>query len=165
MDLGPQEMESIREFFDEEIRGRDANTVVLVYKMLFRDIASQSLKIFLINKITKFKGNDFEFFHRMVGLAVKPTSKKQHLEFIFDIFSDFDYEMTILQFEEVCSLLNIEASTHQTLEKEEFIDILMHERGKYDILADAKCMFIATMGVKCEGTHIEQLTAVLTYLK
>ena len=76
MDLGPQEMESIREFFDEEIRGRDANTVVLVYKMLFRDIASQSLKIFLINKITKFKGNDFEFFHRMVGLAVKPTSKK-----------------------------------------------------------------------------------------
>ena len=96
MDLGVQEMESIREFFDEEIRGRDANTVVLVYKMLFRDISSQSLKIFLINKITKYKGNDFEFFHRLVGLAVKPTSTTQHLEFIFDIFSDFDVEMTIL---------------------------------------------------------------------
>ena len=96
MDLGLHEMESIREFFDEEIRGRDANTVVLVYKMLFRDIESSALKIFLLNKITKFKGNDFEFFHRLVGLAVKPTSKKHHLEFIFDIFGDFDVEMTIL---------------------------------------------------------------------
>ena len=71
MDLDQQEMESIREFFDEEIRGRDANTVVKVYRLLFQDISSGPLRIFLINKITKFKGNDFEFFHKMVGQAVK----------------------------------------------------------------------------------------------
>ena len=72
----PGEMTREERDSQTEIRGRDANTVVLVYKMLFRDISSQSLKIFLINKITKYKGNDFEFFHRLVGLAVKPTSKK-----------------------------------------------------------------------------------------
>lgn len=77
MDLSPQEMESIREYFDEEIRGRDALTVVLAYKMLFRDISSQTLKIFLINQITKHKGNDFEFFHRLACMAVKATSPRQ----------------------------------------------------------------------------------------
>lgn len=105
MDLSPREMESIRDFFDEEIRGRDATTVLTVYKMLLRDISFQTLKIFLIDKITKFKGNDFQFFHRLACMAVKPTTRRQQLEFIFDLFSDFDYEMTVTQFDELCRVL------------------------------------------------------------
>lgn len=95
MDLSPKEMDCIRDFFDEEIRGRDAATVLEVYRMLLRDITFQSLKIFLIDKITKFKGNDFQFFHRLASMAVKPTTRRQQLEFIFDLFSDFDVEMTV----------------------------------------------------------------------
>lgn len=73
--------------------------------------------------------------------------------------------MTILQFEEFCNLLNMEVSTHYSLEKEEFVDLLVSEKGKFEMLAEAKYMFIATMGIKSEGTHIEQLMAILTLLQ
>lgn len=158
-------MESIREFFDEEIRGRDASTVVLVYKMLFRDISSQSLKISLINKITKFKGNDFEFFHRLACMAVKATTQRQQLEFVFDLFSDFDVEMSILQFDELCKMLQLDQVTKYNLDKDEFVDVFVEENHNFNILQEAKYMFIATMSIKSEGTHLEQQLAILTFLE
>lgn len=153
MDLSPQEMESIREFFDEEIRGRDALAVVLTYKMLFRDISSQSLKMYLISQITKYKGNDFAFFHRLACVAVKATSPRQQLEFIFDLFSDFDVEMSVMQFDELCKMLHYDETTKYSLDKEEFVEIFERENYKFDILREAKYMFIATMSIKNEGTH------------
>ena len=77
------------------------------------------------------------------------------LEFIFDIFCDFDYEMTILQFEEFCKLLNTDVLTTQTLEKDEFVELLLNEKGNFDILKQAKYLFIATMGIKSDGSHYE----------
>lgn len=57
--LGSDEMENVREFFDEEIRGKDAEYVLRIYNMLLRDVLHSDLKRCLVDKITKFKGNDF----------------------------------------------------------------------------------------------------------
>lgn len=65
------------------------------------------MKQILISKITKFKGNDFEFFHRLACIAVKDTTKEQQLEFLFDLFADFKEEITILQFEEFRKVFKI----------------------------------------------------------
>ena len=60
--LLPDEMELVREFFDEEIRGRDAQEVLKIYQILLKDIGNRKLRAILIEKISKFKGNDFAFF-------------------------------------------------------------------------------------------------------
>ena len=63
MGLTADEMETVRAFFDEEIRGQDASQVLMVYRRLLSDISNKELYTIIIDRITKSKGNDFEFFH------------------------------------------------------------------------------------------------------
>ena len=56
-------MESVKEFFDEEIRGRDAEEVLVIYTKLLKEIQNNELRHILIDRITRDKGNSFEFFH------------------------------------------------------------------------------------------------------
>jgi len=56
-------MESVKEFFDEEIRGRDAESVLRIYQKLLKDIKNNELKHIFIDRITRERGNSFEFFH------------------------------------------------------------------------------------------------------
>jgi hypothetical protein len=54
--------------------------------------------------------------------------------------------------------------TKYSLDKEEFVDMLADENYEFGMLEEAKYMFIATMGIKSEGTHLEQQMAILTFL-
>ena len=47
----------------------------------------------MLFKITKYKANDFLFFQKLVGHTVGKTTLEQKLEFLFDLFSDFNPEM------------------------------------------------------------------------
>ena len=166
MGLRDDEMEYIREFFDEEIRGRDALTVLGIYKLLFRDIKDQDMKQILIGKITKFKGNNFEFFHKLACIAVKDTTKEQQLEFLFDLFADFKEEITILQFEEFRKVFKIQIlnKLSEEIDMKEFVQVLSLVDFKYDVLKEAKYLFISMMGLVCDGSHEEQMKSILTYL-
>jgi hypothetical protein len=62
MGIREEEMNLVNKFFDEEIRGKDASIVLEIYKELFRDIVDENFKQILIEKITRFKANDFEYF-------------------------------------------------------------------------------------------------------
>ena len=74
MGLTPDEMETVRAFFDEEIRGQDASQVLRVYQRLLSNISNKELYTIIIDRITKSKGNDFEFFHVLVSQIVKNTT-------------------------------------------------------------------------------------------
>ena len=63
MGIQEGEMNLVKKFFDEEIRGKDASIVLEIYKEFFRDIADENFKQILIEKITRFKANDFEYFY------------------------------------------------------------------------------------------------------
>ena len=56
-------MNLVKKFFDEEIRGKDASIVLEINKEFFRDIVDENFKQILIEKITRFKANDFEYFY------------------------------------------------------------------------------------------------------
>ena len=64
--LTSKEMESVKEFFDEEIRGHDGESVLRIYQQLLKDVQNRELKHILIDRITKERGNSFEFFHEFV---------------------------------------------------------------------------------------------------
>lgn len=42
--------------------------------------------------------------------------------------------------------------------------MLLDENYEFGLLEETKYMFIATMGIKSEGTHFEQQMAILTFL-
>jgi hypothetical protein len=63
MGIQEGEMNLVKKFFDEEIRGKDASIVLEIYKEFFRDIVDENFKQILIEKITRFKANDFEYFY------------------------------------------------------------------------------------------------------
>jgi len=62
MGIREEEMNLVNKFFDEEIRGKDASIVLEIYKEFFRDIVDENFKQILIEKVTRFKANDFEYF-------------------------------------------------------------------------------------------------------
>ena len=65
-----EDIEHIREFFVEEILGQSADQVIRIYQKLFQDIKFPDIKNFLLDKITQFKANDFDFFSKIVGFAI-----------------------------------------------------------------------------------------------
>ena len=87
------EVESLRDFFQEEIIGQSTEHILRIYQKLFKDIEYPELQNVLLFKITKFKANDFLFFQKLVGHTVAKTTLEQKLEYLFDIFSDFSGEM------------------------------------------------------------------------
>lgn len=74
MGIQEEEMNLVNKFFDEEIRGKDASIVLEIYKEFFRDIVDENFKQILIEKITRFKANDFEYFFQLVSICVKKTT-------------------------------------------------------------------------------------------
>ena len=60
--LSKDEVDIVREFFDQEIRGNDAMHVLKIYKMLIKGVLDEELHQILISAITKHKGNNFDFF-------------------------------------------------------------------------------------------------------
>ena len=44
MGIQEGEMNLVKKFFDEEIRGKDASNVLEIYKELFRDILDENFK-------------------------------------------------------------------------------------------------------------------------
>lgn len=52
MDLKPEEMESIKDFFDEEIRGQQSANVIKVYKKLLQGMNNKLFFDCLILKIS-----------------------------------------------------------------------------------------------------------------
>lgn len=56
--------------------------------------------------------------------------------------------MSVMQFDELCKMLQFDEMTKYSLDKEEFVELLEQEDYKYDILEEAKYMFIATMSIK-----------------
>lgn len=63
MGLSKSEMETVGQFYDEEIRGQDAAIVLKAYQSLLKDMTNKTLYGIMISRITTSKGNDFEFFH------------------------------------------------------------------------------------------------------
>ena len=74
--LKPEEIDIVREFFDQEIRGNDAGQVMKTYSMLIKGIKDEELHQILIQAITKHKGNNFDFFLEFVACSVKDKLKK-----------------------------------------------------------------------------------------
>lgn len=70
------EVDMVREFFDQEIRGNDVQQVMKIYKMLTRGIKDENLGQILTTAITKHKGNNFDFFLEFVACSVKTNIKK-----------------------------------------------------------------------------------------
>ena len=56
------EVESLREFFQEEIIGQSTEHILKIYQKLFKRIEFPEFQNLLLFKITKFKANDFLFF-------------------------------------------------------------------------------------------------------
>jgi hypothetical protein len=83
------DIENIREFFLEEIIGQSNEHILNIYSKLFENIVNLEVKNFLMFKITKFKANDFDFFQKLVGYTISETTKKQKLEFFFELVNDF----------------------------------------------------------------------------
>ena len=86
-----EESENLAEFFDEEIRGKDPKPVLEVYMKLLGEIKNKSLLLVYIDALTRFNGNDFEFFNTLVSYSVKHKkySTDQKMSLIFDVFSGF----------------------------------------------------------------------------
>lgn len=104
MGLSKSEMETVSQFYDDEIRGQDAAIVLRTYKRLLKDMSNQQLYSIMISRITSSKGNDFEFFHQLISQTVKNSKGDQRLEFIFDIFSNFQEEMKSEDIQRFCEI-------------------------------------------------------------
>ena len=91
--LGLTEIDNCNEFFEEEILGQSSEQVLRVYEKLLKNIKYTELRNLLIHKITQFKANNLEFFQCLVSNIVTKTTFEKKLEFLFDIFSNFQEEM------------------------------------------------------------------------
>ena len=108
MGLMPDEMDNVQEFFDEEIRGRDAAHVLGIYQRLLSQIENEQVRQTLISKISKHKGNDFDFFQRLACVCIKKTALEPRLNFLFDLFADGASVITPLQFDDFCTTFTLE---------------------------------------------------------
>lgn len=85
--------DNIREYFVDEILGQSSDYVLRVYQKLFQDIKHQEVRNFLLDKITQYKANDFDFFTKLVGYTVTGKDFKSILSFWFDLANNFKDKM------------------------------------------------------------------------
>lgn len=70
------EQERVLAFFDENIRGQDAEKATKLFNFLFKDMTNPDLKDILVHKIMKYKANNLQFLKRLVYICVKTTDVK-----------------------------------------------------------------------------------------
>lgn len=169
-----EDIEHIREFFVEEILGQSADQVIRNYQKLFQDIKYEEIKSFLIDKITQFKANDFDFFSKMVGFAITKQEIESVLEFWFDLANNFQDNMAEQNLLMFCKLFDVGLSSPVKfpLSKEDFIEVFAKEiylssrdsGTKLHALTQTKFMIIGLMGIKQKGDISEQHQAVCAVL-
>ena len=165
-EMADGQLSRIRHFYDEEILGQSSTQAILAYKKLLGEISNQEFYHFLITKITQFKANDFEFFQRLVGIAIATSTGKQKLDFLFDLFSDFEERMLEDQLDKFCQLFDCQSRPAETpVDKESFIEHYLDVSiSNLEVLQDSKHMMIGMLGIQSDGTVSEQHDAVLALL-
>jgi len=68
--------------------------VLEVYQNLFTEMTNPLLIRILIQSIIKNRANHYSFFLNLTEICVKDIGEKQTLGFFFDIFSEFQSEMS-----------------------------------------------------------------------
>jgi|APSaa5957512535_1039671.scaffolds.fasta_scaffold134948_1 hypothetical protein len=76
----------------------------------------------MLRSISRNKANDIEFFVRMTHVIVKSVGTNQILDFLFDIFSNFEQTMSADGLAQFCETFSIKVDILEDPSKSGFID-------------------------------------------
>ena len=82
-----EEVQRIQEFYDEEIKGKDAKFVLKLFSRMFRDITNAKLRKYLMESVSQVHALNFTFLCKLALFMCKETPEQNRLEFLFDVFT------------------------------------------------------------------------------
>ena len=116
----------------------------------------------MLAKITARRGNDYEFFQRLVYVIVKEVPRVATCELVFDLYAEID-TLDSLAFAELATSFGLPQSTNKPLTRAQFMFTV--EGVDFAVLQQAQGTFSALTAVLPEeARHADEQASIMAFL-